>query len=190
MSSRTMNMPFEQFSTSYSMRTLNFWCSNCRRRFGIFTSERISMVQCGQCNGQCNLIENERREIQPNTNQSEEFNADSFDRLGQHLFANIFESMHPQSGFNHFFMSFNPFFGQFQEKNKEEGLSEEQFNSLETINCSENNQEEKECSICQESFQNEEKLIKLPCKHIYHQGCIKQWLVKKDSCPTCRSSCK
>merc|ERR1712196_264281 len=44
------------------------------------------------------------------------------------------------------------------------------------------------CPICYEPFVSTAVTTKLPCGHRYHNQCIKKWLGKKNSCPTCRSS--
>lgn len=43
-----------------------------------------------------------------------------------------------------------------------------------------------ECSICLETFINDESLVQLKCKHIYHFHCIGDWLQRKETCPLCR----
>ncbi|WCJ35166.1 RING/U-box superfamily protein [Euphorbia peplus] len=44
------------------------------------------------------------------------------------------------------------------------------------------------CVICLESFRKGERCRYLPvCKHTFHAPCIDLWLLKKLSCPTCRS---
>eukprot|EP00461_Guttulinopsis_vulgaris_P003149 UN03150 len=43
-----------------------------------------------------------------------------------------------------------------------------------------------QCSICKCAFETGDDYVKLKCKHLYHQGCILQWLEKKNSCPVCR----
>lgn len=44
-----------------------------------------------------------------------------------------------------------------------------------------------ECVICLENFQPEEKLLELPCKHLYHEECIRKWLIeRKKICPICK----
>ncbi|KFY98712.1 hypothetical protein V498_01289 [Pseudogymnoascus sp. VKM F-4517 (FW-2822)] len=43
------------------------------------------------------------------------------------------------------------------------------------------------CSVCIESFAENENVRILPCSHIYHQRCIDPWLLNKsDTCPLCR----
>ncbi|KFZ19720.1 hypothetical protein V501_00541 [Pseudogymnoascus sp. VKM F-4519 (FW-2642)] len=43
------------------------------------------------------------------------------------------------------------------------------------------------CSVCIESFAENENVRILPCSHIYHQRCIDPWLLNKSgTCPLCR----
>ena len=53
--------------------------------------------------------------------------------------------------------------------------------------------EDKICPICQEDFNDKEKLKMTPCGHIFHPQCISQWLTKqctRPTCPTCRHDCR
>ena len=43
------------------------------------------------------------------------------------------------------------------------------------------------CSICLEEYKKNDKLVQLKCKHVYHPGCINDWLDRQSSCPICRS---
>lgn len=43
------------------------------------------------------------------------------------------------------------------------------------------------CAVCQDPFELESMVSKLPCKHIYHKECILPWLREHDSCPVCRA---
>ncbi|CAH8283794.1 unnamed protein product [Eruca vesicaria subsp. sativa] len=43
------------------------------------------------------------------------------------------------------------------------------------------------CTICQESFKNEEKIATLDCGHEYHAECLEKWLIVKNVCPICKS---
>ncbi|KAF9920876.1 hypothetical protein FBU30_009184 [Linnemannia zychae] len=45
-----------------------------------------------------------------------------------------------------------------------------------------------ECSVCKEEFTKSDTLLQLPCKHIFHEDCIKPWLKVSGTCPTCRYS--
>jgi hypothetical protein len=47
------------------------------------------------------------------------------------------------------------------------------------------------CTICLEDFssseaEEDEKLIRMDCYHIFHQSCLLPWLQKQASCPNCR----
>ena len=61
--------------------------------------------------------------------------------------------------------------------------------SLPTVEVNEEflkNCELNECSVCKEEFKLTEKVIKLPCNHVFHPNCINTWLSQHNSCPTCR----
>ncbi|KAF3918703.1 hypothetical protein AA313_de0207957 [Arthrobotrys entomopaga] len=44
-----------------------------------------------------------------------------------------------------------------------------------------------ECVICQDEYKSDEEVVKLPCKHLYHEECVKRWLETHDACPICRT---
>ena len=44
----------------------------------------------------------------------------------------------------------------------------------------------KKCVICLEHFKDGDKIISLPCVHIYHGDCIKKWLLRTNFCPICK----
>ena len=48
-------------------------------------------------------------------------------------------------------------------------------------------EDKKKCLICLEKFVKGQKSIALPCIHIFHSQCIKQWMRKKNSCPICKN---
>lgn len=41
------------------------------------------------------------------------------------------------------------------------------------------------CSICFDNYENDEEVRILPCKHYFHEKCIKKWFEKKLVCPLC-----
>ncbi len=49
---------------------------------------------------------------------------------------------------------------------------------------------EPNCCICLEALDINLNLILLPCneKHIFHELCIKPWLLKHRDCPLCKKS--
>ena len=44
-----------------------------------------------------------------------------------------------------------------------------------------------ECHVCQEKFSDDVMVIELPCRHFFCEGgCVENWLMSYDTCPTCR----
>lgn len=43
------------------------------------------------------------------------------------------------------------------------------------------------CAICLEELQDEMRVRKLPCSHLYHIACIDPWLVSNRTCPLCKA---
>lgn len=41
------------------------------------------------------------------------------------------------------------------------------------------------CTVCQSEFEGGDELITLPCRHLYHEECILQWLSMNKVCPVC-----
>ncbi|GMN32489.1 hypothetical protein TIFTF001_003701 [Ficus carica] len=48
--------------------------------------------------------------------------------------------------------------------------------------------DETTCVICMEEAMIGSPLIQMPCSHLFHEDCIKQWLQKRNACPLCRFS--
>ncbi|THD28410.1 hypothetical protein D915_000756 [Fasciola hepatica] len=44
------------------------------------------------------------------------------------------------------------------------------------------------CAICVRSYEIGETCATLPCFHIFHAQCIREWLLKQATCPICRRS--
>jgi len=42
------------------------------------------------------------------------------------------------------------------------------------------------CAVCLQELIAEEMAVKLPCNHLFHQDCVRTWLQKQHTCPTCR----
>ena len=49
----------------------------------------------------------------------------------------------------------------------------------------ESSEEEPQCSICLCEYENGDKLVSLPCKHIFHDDCITSWTDNNQRCPLC-----
>ncbi|KPI88543.1 putative zinc finger protein [Leptomonas seymouri] len=44
----------------------------------------------------------------------------------------------------------------------------------------------KACAICRDDFLTGENVTRLPCGHTFHGACVRSWLVRVATCPTCR----
>uniref|UniRef100_M1CKA2 RING-type E3 ubiquitin transferase n=1 Tax=Solanum tuberosum TaxID=4113 RepID=M1CKA2_SOLTU len=43
-----------------------------------------------------------------------------------------------------------------------------------------------QCAVCKDGFKLDELVKQMPCKHMYHDGCLLPWLEMRNSCPVCR----
>jgi len=43
------------------------------------------------------------------------------------------------------------------------------------------------CAVCQDDWNADSRVIRMPCGHVYCESCIVPWLQLHNSCPTCRS---
>ncbi|KAF7808317.1 E3 ubiquitin-protein ligase RING1-like [Senna tora] len=48
------------------------------------------------------------------------------------------------------------------------------------------NSEMNQCAVCQDEFEKGSQVRQMPCKHVYHDGCLLPWLELHNSCPVCR----
>jgi hypothetical protein len=46
--------------------------------------------------------------------------------------------------------------------------------------------ENSDCIVCLNSFQSGDLVTTLPCSHVYHSKCIKDWLKTNPTCPVCK----
>ncbi|KAK8480798.1 hypothetical protein V6N13_046695 [Hibiscus sabdariffa] len=44
----------------------------------------------------------------------------------------------------------------------------------------------KGCAVCLDEFFNGDEITSMPCGHVYHYGCIVEWLETSHTCPLCR----
>ena len=49
-----------------------------------------------------------------------------------------------------------------------------------------NDEDTFECTICLTEIEDGDQVGVLPCTHIYHVDCLKQWLKRKNACPLCQ----
>ena len=43
------------------------------------------------------------------------------------------------------------------------------------------------CTICLEDVNSDQAIYELKCSHVFHRDCLKEWAVKKNECPVCRT---
>lgn len=43
-----------------------------------------------------------------------------------------------------------------------------------------------QCAVCKDGMEAGERARRLPCAHLYHDGCILPWLAIRNTCPLCR----
>ncbi|KAI3905334.1 hypothetical protein MKX01_040025 [Papaver californicum] len=55
-----------------------------------------------------------------------------------------------------------------------------------SANSSMEEEETEICSICQDGYENKDKIGTLDWQHGYHEGCITQWLIQMNVCPICK----
>lgn len=66
-------------------------------------------------------------------------------------------------------------------------ISDKGKDKLKEIIYDDSKSETKECVISMDEFKNGDKIIQLPCNHIFHKTSIKTWLCEESSkCPVCR----
>ena len=49
------------------------------------------------------------------------------------------------------------------------------------------NGKDADCSICLLGFDDNEYIVQLECKHLFHRRCITEWCERKLECPNCRT---
>ncbi|KAI9188244.1 hypothetical protein H9P43_002635 [Blastocladiella emersonii ATCC 22665] len=47
--------------------------------------------------------------------------------------------------------------------------------------------EDATCAICIDEYQPGDDLVLLPCKHVYHNACLREWLAVSKLCPMCKA---
>jgi hypothetical protein len=77
---------------------------------------------------------------------------------------------------------------QLQSESNRHPVSQEIINQLPEfeVDVSKLDDEKKNCVICLQDFNNGDKATILPCIHIFHTECIKNWLENENTCPICK----
>lgn len=81
------------------------------------------------------------------------------------------------------------FFDQFSSRDQEvpPPASKSSIDALPTVRISKKDaRSDSHCAVCKEKLILGSSAKKLPCKHLYHSGCIAPWLAQVSSCPVCR----
>ena len=65
-------------------------------------------------------------------------------------------------------------------------VPDEELAKLQVVAFSELQTDEKSCSICLDEFVPESQLYTIPCKHLFHTDCLKDWVAENYKCPVCR----
>jgi hypothetical protein len=68
---------------------------------------------------------------------------------------------------------------EYKESDYEEG------NYGSTSHSGKGDEEEPHCSICLGEYEDGEKLVRLPCGHVYHEDCVASWCENHQRCPLC-----
>jgi len=45
---------------------------------------------------------------------------------------------------------------------------------------------DEECCLCLDEYKDEEEVLELHCRHVFHEACLGPWLVKSLTCPMCK----
>jgi len=145
--------------------------------------------------------------IRPNPNDNDENNATAVQNRGNpyHRRNNMNNTRYIRDPYVLLNLLQRTFGGQFQEENYEDpNLSYEFLTSLQNVPQPTKNLDEipvfqweqthkdnenlqKECAICLGDFELEEQLKRLPCLHIFHNGCVNTWLKSNNICPICKA---
>eukprot|EP00966_Prymnesium_polylepis_P151315 3496360-Prymnesium_polylepis.1 len=57
---------------------------------------------------------------------------------------------------------------------------------MESAVCARHDGTGEECGICLASYKPDEHIMWLPCRHGFHEGCLRTWIARQASCPACR----
>ena len=70
--------------------------------------------------------------------------------------------------------------------NVNNGLNDQQINKLNEFYFNKKKYNDL-CIICQNNFKDREKVLMIPCRHVFHKDCIVPWLKNKKQFPFCKS---
>ena len=181
----------------------NLGSSDMDNNFGNLFNN-LSNAISGQQRQNINNFERNRRNNNPNNHSNSNVNI-RIETIGPHGQRIVQTYNQPQSEMNIFsnnrrrnisFIDFNDgifgnIFSDFLRRmgSRENPTDEEILNELPETQIEDVNKldpEKKNCIICLEDFKNGDKAIILPCIHLFHTNCIKNWLKTQNTCPICK----
>lgn len=127
--------------------------------------------QFAESNGEDQIVSSD-----PNSEVGEDFGSVSLETPGGNL--------NEDTAF-----AFNDTLGQQSEekKKKRTGLAVKYVKEIKKMKVGKTN---KDCSVCMCNFVHGEIIRLLPCGHIFHDTCVKPWLMSQITCPYCRYDLK
>jgi hypothetical protein len=72
------------------------------------------------------------------------------------------------------------------EKSGHPPASKASIEAMPSVEIDDHDDGDNDCVICLEGWDEERIAKEMPCKHKFHEGCIKKWLGIHGSCPVCR----
>jgi hypothetical protein len=105
--------------------------------------------------------------------------------FGFNPFSQVFAMNPSHSGLENIFLQLN----QIIQQPRLNPVNENIISSLPEIEISDLSKipnEKKECVICLTKYELNDKVILLPCTHMFHTECIKSWFKNQDTCPICK----
>jgi hypothetical protein len=76
-----------------------------------------------------------------------------------------------------------------EEQHRQAGVTDSALQQLPVIKVSDYDIQKNntgECVVCLEKFVAGEEACRIPCDHLFHESCIKEWLNTNNKCPVCR----
>lgn len=195
--------------------TKNYWCHLCKKEFSKLYIENTE-VYCRLCGKTfCEEIDSDDDEDHPSNYQPFEYNNrrrifnnnDSNNNISTNRTStfreasrmlDILSSLLSFNEESHMENIINYLMANDPNKYGNPPASKEEVENLERI-IIDNENKRKEinnivkdggCSVCKDEYELNQKIIKLPCSHLFHDDCIMPWLKERNSCPTCRYELK
>lgn len=74
--------------------------------------------------------------------------------------------------------------------NNRRGMAAENIGRLETYIFKDRRADssQTQCMVCLGDFEDDDEVRKLPCSHVFHKGCIDEWLRRCSDCPICKAN--